>query len=380
MRTEICDRLGIEFPIFAFSHCRDVVAAVTNAGGLGVLGAVAFDGDQLDVELKWIDDHVGDKPYGVDLVIPSKYEGMDLDDMSPADLEAELRKHVPDGHRDFAAKILADHGVPELPPEDTQGRQLLGWTSVTAAPQVDVILHHDKARLVANALGTPPADVVAEVQSTDRLIGALCGSVRHALKHKEAGLDFVVCQGTEGGGHTGEVSSLVLWPQVIDALGGGGPGSLPVLAAGGVGNGRQVASALAMGAAGVWTGSLWLTVEEADVPPAQMDTYLAATSHDTVRSRSFTGKPARMLRNDWTEAWEREDSPEPLPMPLQMMVALEAVQRGHRYPEAAKDVNFNPVGQVVGQLDKVERAGQVVQRLVEEYVDACERLNRLNDG
>ncbi|HEX8803255.1 MAG TPA: nitronate monooxygenase, partial [Acidimicrobiales bacterium] len=190
---------------------------------------------------------------------------------------------------------------------------------------------------------------------------------------KDAGLDFVVCQGTEGGGHCGELASVVLWPQVIDAV-----APLPVLAAGGIGNGRQVAAALAMGAAGAWTGSLWLTVEEADVPPAQMQTYLEATSHDTVRSRSFTGKPCRMLRNDWTDAWEGPDSPGPLPMPLQMMVALDAVQRGHRYPEAAKEVNFNPVGQVVGQMDRVERAGDVVRRLVEEYLDACQRLTDLN--
>ena len=197
--------------------------------------------------------------------------------------------------------------------------------------------------------------------------------MKHALKHKAAGLDFVVCQGTEGGGHCGEISSLVLWPQVIDAV-----GDLPVLAAGGIGNGRQVAAAMAMGAAGAWTGSLWLTVEEADVPPAQMQTYLDATSHDTVRSRSWTGKPCRMLRNDWTDAWQQEDTPAPLPMPLQMMVAFDAVQRGHRYPEAARDVNFNPVGQVVGQLNQVERTAQVVQRLIEEYIEACERLNRLN--
>jgi NAD(P)H-dependent flavin oxidoreductase YrpB (nitropropane dioxygenase family) len=372
MRTEICDRLGIEFPIFAFSHCRDVVAAVTNAGGLGVLGAVGFDGDALERELKWLDDHVGDRPYGVDIVIPSKYEGMGIEDMTPEELEAELRTHVPDGHRQFAAKVLADHGVPELPGEEKRN-ELLGWTATTAAPQVEAILRHPRAKLVANALGTPPAEVVAEIQSTGRLVGALCGSVRHALKHEAAGLDFVVCQGTEGGGHCGEVSSLVLWPQVIDAV-----GDLPVLAAGGIGNGRQVAAAMAMGAAGAWTGSLWLTVEEADVPPEQMQTYIEASSHDTVRSRSFTGKPCRMLRNDWTEAWEREDAPEPLPMPLQMMVAIDAVQRGHRYPEAARDVNFNPVGQVVGQLTRVERAGQVVQRLVEEYLEACERLDRLN--
>jgi NAD(P)H-dependent flavin oxidoreductase YrpB (nitropropane dioxygenase family) len=371
MRTEICDRLEIEFPIFAFSHCRDVVAAVTKAGGLGVLGAVGFDPDQLELELAWLDERVGDRPYGVDIVIPSKYEGMDLD-MSAEQLESELAQHVPQEHRDFGAKLLADHGVPKLP-ADQKHHELLGWTTATAEPQVEVILRHDKARLVANALGTPPADVVARIQSADKLVGALCGSVRHALSHREAGLDFVVCQGTEGGGHCGEVASVVLWPQVIDAV-----GPLPVLAAGGIANGRQVAAAMAMGAAGVWTGSLWLTVEEADVPPEQMRSYLDATSHDTVRSRSFTGKPCRMLRNDWTDAWEGPDSPGPLPMPLQMMVALDAVQRGHRYPEAAKDVNFNPVGQVVGMMNRVERSAEVVQRLVDEYLDACERLTNLN--
>ncbi len=373
MRTDICDTLGIEFPIFAFSHCRDVVAAVSRAGGLGVLGAVGFSPEQLEVELAWLDDHVGDTPYGVDIVIPSKYEGMDLDGMTPDQLEAEMAKLVPQQHRDFGAKILADHGVPELP-ADEKHHELLGWTAVTAAPQVEAILRHPKARLVANALGTPPPDVVSLIQESGRLVGALCGSVKHAVAHRDAGLDFVVCQGTEGGGHCGEVASVVLWPQVIDAV-----APMPVLAAGGIGDGRQVAAALAMGAQGAWTGSLWLTVEEADVPPAQMQTYLDSTSHDTVRSRSFTGKPCRMLRNDWTEAWEGEDSPGPLPMPLQMMVALDAVQRGHRYPEAAKDVNFNPVGQVVGQMNRIERTADVVARLVTEYVDACERLTRLND-
>ncbi|HVM39153.1 MAG TPA: nitronate monooxygenase family protein [Acidimicrobiia bacterium] len=373
MRTDICEQLGIEYPIFAFSHCRDVVAAVSKAGGLGVLGALAFSGDELEVELNWLDEHCGDTPYGVDIVIPQKYAGQGIEDMTADELEAELKKHVPDEHREFGRKILADHGVPEMP-EDEQRRDLLGWTSVTAAPQVETILKHDKAKLVANALGTPPVEVVRELQDAGKLVGALCGSVRHALKHKEAGLDFVVCQGTEGGGHCGEVSSLVLWPQVIEAV-----SPLPVLAAGGIGSGAQVAAALSMGAQGAWTGSLWLTVEEADVPPAQMESYLQASSHDTVRSRSYTGKPCRMLRNDWTEAWDAEDTPDPLPMPLQMMVAIEAVRRGHRYPEQSKDTNFNPVGQVVGMMNRVERTADVVQRLVEEYIEACERLNKLNE-
>jgi len=372
MRTEICDRIGIEYPIFAFSHCRDVVAAVSKAGGLGVLGALAFEPDALEVELSWLDEHCGDHPYGVDIVIPQKYAGQGMDDLTPEALEEELKKHIPQEHRDFAKQILEEHGVPELP--ETEGRrELLGVTAATAGPQVPVILAHDKVALVANALGTPPTEVVREIQDHGKLVGALCGSVRHALAHKEAGLDFVIAQGTEGGGHCGEISSIVLWPQVVKAL-----GDTPVLAAGGIGSGAQIAAALAVGAQGAWTGSLWLTVEEADVPPAQMETYLGASSHDTVRSRAFTGKPCRMLRNDWTDAWERPDAPDPLPLPLQLMVSLEAVARGHQYPEQAKDTNFNPVGQVVGMMNKIERAGDVVGRLVEEYIEACERLETLN--
>lgn len=375
MRTPICDQLGIEFPIFAFTHCRDVAAAVSKAGGLGVLGAVGFTPEQLEIELNWLDDHVGDKPYGVDIVIPMKYEGQGIEGLSPEELEAKLKEMVPQGHRDFEKALLAEHGVPELP-DGEGGRELLGWTETTAAPQIDVILRHDKARLVANALGTPPAEVVNRVQETGRLIGALCGSVQHARNHQRAGLDFAVVQGTEGGGHCGEVASMVLWPEVIDAVGE----DLAVLAAGGIGTGRQVAAALAMGAQGAWTGSIWLNVEEADTTDVQKEEYIAADSRATVRSRSWTGKPCRMLRNDWTDAWERPDTPDPLMMPLQMMVAFDALQRGHRYPTQARAVAFNPIGQVVGLMHRTERTADVMTRLVEEYLDACERLNRLNDG
>ncbi len=291
MHNELCERLGIEFPIFAFTHCRDVAAAVSNAGGIGVLGAVGFSADELEVELTWLDEHVGDRPYGVDIVIPGKYEGMG--ELDPVKLEEELRAMIPEEHRTFAKKILADHGVPEL--EGGPRRELLGWTAATAAPLVEVILRHDKVKLVANALGTPPDDVIAQVHDHGMLIAALAGSVKHALNHKAAGVDIVICQGSEGGGHTGDVGSIVLWPEVIDAV-----APLPVLAAGGVGSGRQMAAAMVMGAAGVWTGSLWLTVEEADVPPKQMESYLKATSRDTVRSRSFTGQalPAAQERLD----------------------------------------------------------------------------------
>ena len=369
MQTDFCKKLGIEFPIFAFTHCRDVVAAVSNAGGFGVLGAVGFSAEQLEVELQWIDEHVGDNPYGVDIVIPGKYEGMG--EMDAEKLEAMLRAQIPQEHRDFASKLLSDHGVPELP-EENKARELLGWTEATAGAQVEVMLKHPKVKMVANALGTPPAEVVTEIQSSGRLVGALCGSIKHALSHKESGLDFIIAQGTEGGGHTGEIGSMVLWPDIIDAV-----APLPVLAAGGIGSGRQMAAALAMGAQGVWTGSIWLTVTEADCPPAQKESFFASTARDTVRSRSYTGKPCRMLRNDWTEAWEKDDTPAPLGMPLQFMVTADAVSRVHQYASKAQDVAFNPVGQIVGRMNEARPCRRVIEEMVQEYLDAVDRLDAL---
>ena len=364
MPNELCQKLGIDYPIFAFTHCRDVVVAVSKAGGIGVLGAVGFSPEQLKEELDWIDEHIGDKSYGVDVVIPQKYEGMGS--MSAEEMEAQLWKMVPEEHMEFAQKLLADAGVPEWP-DGTTSMGLMGWTEATATPLLEEALTRPQCRMIANALGTPPADKIKMVQDSGRLIGALCGKVKQAVAHKEAGLDFVVAQGGEGGGHTGDVGSVVLWPQIVDAL-----GDTPMLAAGGIGNGRQIAAAMAMGAAGVWTGSLWLTVEEAHTQPAQKTSLLAATSEDTVRSRSWTGKTCRMLKNEWTEAWERPDTPDPLGMPLQGMVTSDGMRRTSTYADVGEcqKVAFNPCGQVIGQINEVESCRQVVYRLLDEYVDA----------
>ena len=373
MQTEICRKLGIEFPIFAFTHCRDVVAAVSNAGGFGVLGAVGFTPEQLEIECAWIDEHVGENTYGVDLVIPQNYEG--IGELDATKLEEQLRAAIPEQHREFAAKLLADHGVPDIPPEEKH-HELLGMSLATATPQLDVALSHDKVSMIANALGTPPPEVVERVKASGRLVGALCGKVHQAMQHKEAGLDFIIAQGTEGGGHTGEIGSLVLWPQIIEAV-----DPVPVLAAGGIATGKQLAAALAMGAQGAWTGSLWLTVKEAECPPAQTESYLNATSQDTVRSRSFTGKPCRMLKNDWTEAWGAEDTPDPLGMPLQNMVTMDAITRTNRYASSpqAQAVAFNPVGQVVGMMNDVRTSREVIVDFVEGYVDTMDRLNGLQE-
>lgn len=367
MKTELCDRLGIDVPIFAFTHCRDVVVAVSKAGGLGVLGAVGFSPEQLETECQWIDEHIGDKPYAIDTVIPQKYEGMG--EVDPDRLEEQLQAAVPAEHREFVAKLLNESGVPELP-EDHEPMGLLGWTEATANPQIDVALSHPKVKLIANALGTPPQDIIDRIQASGRMVAALCGSAKQALSHKEAGLDIIIAQGHEGGGHTGEVGSVVLWPEVIDAV-----APTPVLAAGGIGSGRQMAAAIAMGAQGVWTGSIWLTVKESSTPMEQKESLLHAGSRDTVRSRSVTGKPARMLRNKWTDAWENPENPSPLPMPLQGLVTMEMVQRTSMYADKSQDVAFNPVGQVVGRMNQILPAKNLIDNLIDEYVEAVERMH-----
>ena len=374
MHTPICDELGIEFPIFAFTHCRDVVVAVAKAGGFGVLGAVGFTPEELEIELNWIDAHIGDRPYGVDIVIPNKYEGMDSN-LSAEELTTMLQQMVPQETLDFARKILTDHGVPAPTDANENALQLLGWTEATATPQVEVALQHPKVTLIANALGTPPADMIAHIHAAGRKVAALCGSPYQARKHADAGVDIIIAQGGEGGGHCGEVGSIVLWPQVVKEV-----APIPVLAAGGIGSGQQIAAALAMGAQGAWSGSQWLMVEEAENTPVQQAAYADATSRDTVRSRSFTGKPCRMLRNDWTDAWEQEGNPEPLGMPLQYMVSGMAVAATHKHPNETVKVAFNPVGQVVGQLTKVEKTAAVIERWVQEYLEATGTLERLNEA
>ena len=372
MKTDICKKLGIEYPIFAFTHCRDVVVAVSKAGGIGVLGAVGYSPEQLKEELDWIDEHIGDYPYGVDTVIPQKYEGMDQKD--PEELLESLQKMIPDAHREFVDNLLITHGVPEAPETNGPKGGLLGWTEATAEPQIDEALKHPNVKLIANALGTPPADMIEKIQDKGVLIGALCGKIKQAVAHKEAGLDFIIAQGGEGGGHTGEFGSIVLWPQIVDAVDG-----LPVLAAGGIGSGRQMAAAMSTGVQGIWCGSLWLAVEEAAAQPAEKDSYLNATSEDTIRSKAWTGKPARMLKNKWTEAWENPENPDPLPMPLQGMITFDAMRRTSMYAASGntQEVSFNAAGQVIGQVKQVESVKDVIYRMVNEYLDSIDRLNSL---
>lgn len=367
MQTGLSKKFGIEYPIFGFTPSEHVAAAISRAGGLGVLGCVRFnDPDELDTVLTWMDENTDGKPYGVDIVMPAEVptEGtaVDLDRLIPAE------------HRAFVNRTLDELGVPPLSDDVGEASGVLGWLHSVARSHVEVALAHRPA-LIANALGSPPKDVIDLAHDKGVPVAALAGAVEHAKRHVENGVDIVIAQGYEAGGHTGEIASMVLWPEIVDALGG----SAAVLAAGGVGSGRQVAAALALGASGVWMGSYWLTTSEyklgaaAHGPSSIQRALLGASSSDTVRSRIYSGKPARLLKTKWTEAWSKPDAPEPLPMPLQNILVSEAHQRMSAAddPEAVA----MPVGQVVGRMNEIRPVAEIMADLVRGYDEAVDRLN-----
>ncbi len=372
---------GIDVPVFAFTHCRDVVVAVSKAGGLGVLGAVAHSPEQLEIDLKWIEDELdGRAPYGVDVIVPLRYTGSDDGGLTVADVV----EAIPNAHREFVDELLERYDVPAR--ADLEGQESSDRTSMfgssaeqpapfsadQAGPQLEIALAHEPALLV-NALGPPPQFMVDQVKERGRRIGALAGKPQHAARHINAGVDLLIAQGYEAGGHTGEVGSMVLIPEIVDAA-----GDIPVLGAGGIGRGRQMAAAMALGAQGVWCGSVWLTTEEAETHPVVKSKFLAASSSDTIRSRSRTGKPARQLRSSWTDEWERQDSPDPLGMPMQPILVAEAIDRidraAHKSGSGAEQLANYFVGQIVGDMDKIKPASQVVYEMIDEFIDAVRSL------
>jgi NAD(P)H-dependent flavin oxidoreductase YrpB (nitropropane dioxygenase family) len=370
MKPAICAQFGIDFPLFAFSHCRDVVAAVTNAGGFGVLGATAYTPELLDQELSWIDEHVGGKPYGLDLIVPAKFEGK-----GEKLTRGELASRIPEDYRDFIADLLAKHDIePEAAPRT--GPSFLSGD--TGQDLLDVAMSHP-IKLIANALGVPPDYMIEAGKKNGVPVAALVGAKEHAVKQVLAGVDLIVAQGTEAGGHCGEVTTLVLIPEVLEALAAIGS-EIPVLAAGGIVTGRQMAGCVAMGAAGAWTGSVWLTTEEAETAPHTVQKFLAASSRDTVRSTGRTGKPARQLVSDWTDAWQpNEGGHKTLPLPLQSMVAEPVIRRidvlaAQGHPGAQALATYF-VGQGVGLMNKVKPAREVVREFIEDYLAATERLS-----
>ena len=371
LKSPICELLGIEFPLIAFTHCRDVVVEVSKAGGMGVLGAAGYNAETLEIELNWIDEHIDGMPYGVDLIAPTSMAVTD-DNNSPE----EILDRVPEEHRRFAAGVLARYEIDSGDVYQGQRGGAGGFlTAGKAANIIDVAFSHP-IKLIANALGVPPRYMLDLGREKGVAVAALVGAKEHATKQVEAGVDVLVVAGTEAGGHCGEVSTMVLVPEVCQAVEGSG---VPVLAAGGIVQGRQMAAAMAMGAHGAWTGSMWLTTAEAETSPVIKEKFVQASSRQTVRSKARTGKYSRQLVSPWTEAWESEEAPEPLPMPLQSLVSeaplakvTKLAEGGHK---GARQLATYFVGQGVGLMNDIQSTRDVVREFMEDYLAAVERMN-----
>lgn len=374
MKSPICDMLGIEFPLLAFSHCRDVVAAVSRAGGFGVLGATTHSPESIEQELTWIDEHVEGKPYGLDVLIPENISTSGETDVTWKSLEQRISPE----HRAFTKNLLGKYGV-TLKTRDVAANVPQPFDAERALKLLEVSFRHP-IRLIANALGVPPKAMIEMGRTHGVPVAALVGAKEHALRQVAAGVDILVVQGTEAGGHCGEVSTMVLVPEVIKAI---KPiRDVPVLAAGGIMTGRQMAACMAMGAAGAWTGSVWLATIESETTEIFREKMIAASSRDAVRSRSRTGKPARQLRSVWTDAWDRgTDGPGALPMPLQSIISRDAFDSIDRAAAAgnaqARDLVSYFVGQGVGLIDSVKSAGAVVQEFKQDFAEAVEHLDAL---
>ena len=373
MNSALCERLGIEFPLFAFSHCRDVVAAVSRAGGFGVLGAAGHQPESLETELAWIDDHVDGKPYGVDLIIPTS-----IVDKAGVLTPEEVEARIPAEHKRYVESVLASHGIDTADLWDVPSHRFAANKRESGArAMLDVAFSHPIG-LIVNALGVPPAFMLERAKMEGVMVGALTGAREHAIKHVEAGVDLLIVSGTEAGGHCGEVSTLVLVPEVLETV-----QDYPdvfVLAAGGIVKGRQMAACMAMGASGAWTGSVWLTTSEAETNPVVKEKMLAASSRQTVRSRSRTGKYTRQLRSPWTDAWAESGAPDPLPMPLQSLVSEPALRRIDKLAETgdlgARQLATYWVGQGVGLMNHSIDSRTVVYEFMNDYLDATNRLSR----
>ena len=370
MKSKMCEMFGIDVPIFAFSHCRDVVVEVSKAGGMGVLGMARMSPERVEEELSWIDAHIGDKPYGIDVLMPSRFDDTGVSKFNPEEM-------LPKEHVDFVRNLLDEAGVPPLPADEADEikREIvkgINFTPAESLAMVEAAMTHP-IKLIVNALGSPPAELVESAHARGIKVGALAGKPKHAIRHRQAGCDFVVAVGTEAGGHTGDVSSMVLWPSIVDAV-----APMPVLGAGGVGRGRQLAAALVLGCEGVWTGSLWLKTVQSEVTPEIKQKMFEAEATDAMLTRTVTGKSCRTLRNKFSEAYEQPGAPEPLPAPTQNYLWW---QEGRTRVERvrAKDFLTYPVGQIVGDMEEETSVREVVYDMLNEMLDARERLDVMLD-
>lgn len=368
MPFAMSELVGCEFPLFAFSHCRDVVAAVSRAGGFGVLGGSSFTPESLEVELQWIDEHVDGKPYGVDFVVP---EHQDLS--GGVDIE-KILENIPQKHRDFVLSLMAQYDI-KLDPADVVNRRMPPTLPNIGEQLMDVAFRHP-IKLIANALGVPPQSMIDRAKARGVPVAALVGAKEHAVRQVKAGVDVLVAQGTEAGGHCGEITTMVLVPEVIRAIAPIRP--VPVLAAGGIVTGEQMAGAMAMGAAGAWTGSVWLATLEAETSETIKRKIVESNSRSTVRSKMRTGKYSRQIHSPWHDAWDAPDSPGALPMPLMAMLSQPALVQTEKAADAGNEKAYQLAtywaGQGIGMIEDIRSAASVVQTFKEEFAEGVSGL------
>ena len=349
LHNDLCDRFGIDVPIFGFAHDIATVAAITNAGGLGVYGATRRFPHEIADELAELRELVGDKSFGVDLVLP--------DGMPEHNSREEIERHIPDEHRSFVEGLVDKYDVPE--PSGPGMRTRFIRSTEIETEQLDAVMASD-VDVFACGIGAPRA-AVDRAHDLGKTTIALIGSPRHVRKAVASGVDVIVAQGAEAGAHTGTIGTFTLVPQIVDAV-----GDIPVLAAGGVATGRHIAAALAMGAQGVWMGTTWLTTTEhaGHMQPALVDKLLAATSSDTVITRSESGKTFRQIRSAWSDEWAAEDAPAALRMPYQDVLVGDLL--GAIIEHGVEPLLHSGAGQGIGYATEIRPVAEVMTELIDD--------------
>ena len=358
LHTPLCDKLGIEYPVVAFTHCKDVAVAVINSGGFAVLGEALHTPDEIAADIKWIRERIGGKPFGIDLVLPASM---------PAEKSvAELLAMIPQEQRDFEQHIKRKYNVPD--PKIAPNIHVWGGLDQKRAMDQLEVIFDERVPVFASGLGSP-AFLLKRAHELGIQVWGLVGKPRQAKRQIEAGTDVIIAQGFDAAGHTGNIGTFSIVPQVVDAARGTG---VPVIAAGGVTTGRHLAAALALGADGVWTGSLWLTSRESDLNMPLKERLLEAETEDTMYSDCISGYTMRTTRSPWHDEWMSDAAPEVLKPPLQMILSSNYIQGSLDYQR--KDLMTEAAGQGIHYIKEMKPARQILSDIVEEALDVFDRF------
>lgn len=351
LRSPLCERLGIAVPIFGFSHSIAVTIALAEAGGFPIFGAARETPERIAADIALLKARLGSKPFGVDLMYP-KLAG----DESSRD---EAKKKLPAEHLAFVARLKEKYSIPAPVKANFFADQIRNQAFFDA--QTEAVLESGVPAVVT-AVGLPKK-VVQAAKAKGKTTFAMVGAARHVSAARDAGIDVLVAQGYDAGGHTGPVGTFTLVPQVVEAAGG-----LPVLAAGGIGHGRQIAAAFALGAQGAWLGTAWLATREYDTPPVLLKKILSARSEDTVITRAHSGKPCRVVKSGWSDEWDAEGAPKPLPMPYQHVLTGELLAAIEEHQ--VEPLVYEAAGQSVAWFNELTTVAEIVERLTRETRDA----------